>query len=428
MDVDALLADAHIHDPGGPYHGRRAHIGLRDGRIISITEGALPAAGRVLRAADLHVSAGWLDLSCVVGEPGFEHREDFVSAAAAAAQGGFTEVVLMPDALPLTQTRAAISYALTRTARLPVRFHPLAAATADAAGSDLTEMRDLREAGAAGFSDGPAHPLQRAEVLVRALQYSAPLGAVVFNRAEHRGLSEGGQMHEGDVSTLLGLRGLPALAEEVQLARDLQLLGYAGGRLHVSQVSTAGAVALLRQAKADGLPVTADVAAHQLAFTDEVLTAFDTRYKVRPPFRSAADIDALLEGLRDGTLDAVVSAHQPHDPEEKDLEFDLAEFGAIGLETAFSVLHTFGGEGLGLDGLLSKLVSGPRAVLGWAVPRIAEGEEVNLTCFDPTQSWVPTPETTRSKARNCPFYGQTLRGRVVGTALARHISLSELPR
>lgn len=415
--MEVLLASALIHDPRGPHHGRRCHIGLSGGRIASISEGDVPAADRTMRTENLHVSAGWFDLNCTVGEPGHEYKEDFASAAAAAAGGGFTEVVVMPAETPVTQTRAAVGYVRQRTTGLPVRFWPLAAATVDLAGNDLTEMQDLLAAGAVGFTDGPLHPLQRAEVLVRALQYLAPLGGVLINRPEHWGLSEGGQIHEGPVSVRLGLRGLPALAEDVQLARDLRLLEYAGGRLHVSSLSTAGAVALVRDAKQRGLRVTADVAAHQLAFTDDDLPPFDTSFKVKPPFRGAADRAALLEGLRDGTIDAVTSAHQPHDPEAKELEFDLADFGATGLETAFAALHTHAGEALGLEVILEKLISGPRAVLGRPVPTIREGEPANLTLFDPARAWTPTPATTASKARNNPFYGQPLRGQVLGTVL-----------
>lgn len=415
--MNPLLVSAHLHDPGGPHHGQRRHVRVRDGVIEEIFAGELPAepsGEHRVSAPDLHVSAGWLDLNCVIGEPGFEARETFETATCAAARGGFTDVLLQPDAPPLAQTRAAVAYVRQRAAGLPVRFHAVAPATVDAAGADLTEMHDLRAAGAVAFSDGPSHPIQRAEVLMRALQYAAPLGAVVFNRSEHRGLSEGGQINEGPVSVRLGLRGLPALAEDLQLARDLRLLEHIGGRLHVQSLSTAGAVALVRDAKARGLPVTADIAAHQLAFTDEEIPPFDTSYKVRPPFRTAADRAALLEGLADGTIDAVTSAHQPHDPESKDLEFDLAEFGATGLETAFAALLTHA-VGLDLDALLLKLTAGPRAVLGWSAPRLAVGEPARLTLFDPTAEWTPTPANTASKARNSPFYGHQLRGRVVGT-------------
>lgn len=409
-----ILASALIHDPGGLHDGLRRHLWLQDGRIKSVFDGELPDGVRVVRSADLHVSIGWLDLSCTIGDPGLESKEDFASAAQAAASGGFTDVLVMPDAIPLTQTRAAVTYVRQRTLGLPVQFHPLAAVTVDAAGADLTEMRDLQETGAVGFSDGPAHPLQRAEVLVRALQYSAPLGSVVLNRAEHRGLSEGGQMHESEASVRLGLRGLPALAEDLQLARDLQLLEYAGGRLHVMSVSTAKSVELLRAAKTRGLAVTADIAAHQIAFVADEIPAFDTNYKVRPPFRASEDVAALLDGLCDGTLDAVTSSHQPHDPESKELEFDLAEFGVIGLETAFAVVNTYAGEALGLDSILQKLTTGPRKVLNWPVPHIAEGDQMRLTYFDPTLEWTPTAESTLSKSRNSPFYGRTLRGKVLG--------------
>lgn len=414
--MNLLLVSAHLHDPGGPHHGQRRHVRVRDGVIVEIFEGELltEAPGeRRISAPDLHVSTGWLDLNCVIGEPGHEARETFETAARAAGRGGFTDVLLHPDTPPFAQTRAAVAYVPQRSTGLAVRFHPVAPATVDAAGADLTEMHDLRAGGAVAFGDGPAHPLQRAETLVRALQYAAPLGAVIFNRAEHRGLSEGGQVHESPTSVRLGLRGLPALAEDVQLARDLRLLEYAGGRLHIQSVSTAGAVALLREAKARGLAVTADVAAHQLAFLAEELPAFDTCFKVRPPFRDPADRTALLEGLADGTLDAATSAHQPHDPEAKELEFDLAEFGAIGLETAFAALLTHAND-LDLDTLLLKLTQGPRAVLGWPTPRLAVGQPARLTCFDPSVEWTPTSANTASRARNSPFYGHLLRGRVVG--------------
>ncbi|MBC7449267.1 MAG: dihydroorotase, partial [Hymenobacteraceae bacterium] len=254
--MNLLLVSAHLHDPGGPHHGQRCHVRVRDGVIAEIMAGEAPAARadeRRLTAPDLHVSAGWLDLQCTIGEPGHEARETFATAARAAARGGSTDVLLLSDAAPVTQTRAAVAYVRQRGAETPVRFHAVAAATVDAAGADLTEMHDLRAAGVVAFSDGPNHPLQRAEVLVRALQYATPLGVVLFNRAEHRGLSEGGQINEGPVSVRLGLRGLPALAEDLQLARDLRLLEHAGGRLHVQSLSTAGAVALVRAAKARGL-------------------------------------------------------------------------------------------------------------------------------------------------------------------------------
>ncbi len=431
--LDLLFVAAHLHDPGHPLHGRRCHVGISGGRLALVTDADVtpePAAARVVRAPDLHLSAGFFDLGVAIGEPHFESRETFATAAAAAARGGFTEVLVLPGggggAAPV-QTRAAVTYVQQRaadgqtSAGSAVRFWPLAAATVDAAGHDLTEMHDLHRAGTVAFTDGPDHPLQRAEVLVRALQYLAPLGAVLLNRSEHAGLSAGGQWHEGAAATALGLRGLPALAEYVALARDLELLAYAnqgagsGARLHISQVSAAESVALLRAAKARGLPVTADIAAHQLAFTDATAPPFDTNFKVRPPFRSEADRQALLAGLADGTLDAVTSAHQPHEPESKELEFDLAEFGVIGLETTFSALLTYAGAALDLDTLLLKLTAAPRAVLGRPVPHLTEGAEANLTAFDPTARWTPSPATTASKARNSPFFGIELRGRVLGT-------------
>lgn len=409
--MKVLLRAATIYNPQSEFHLQQQNILIENGVILYIGSED-QEADKTIEAEGLSVSPGWVDMQAFTGEPGLEYKEDLESLAAAAAAGGFTEVLLLPNTEPVVQTKGAINYIKSKSHTLPVTLLPAAAVTVDTHGKDLTEMIDLYQAGAVAFTDG-THPLQGADVILKALQYLQPFDGLLMNRPEHTRLTENGQMHEGEASTRLGMKGIPALAEEVTVTRDLQLLRYAGGKMHFSLISTAAAVEAIRKAKAEGLQVTCDVASYQAAFTDETIEAFDTNYKVTPPFRSAADGTAIKEGLKNGTIDAVVSAHMPQDVEAKKLEFDLAEFGIINLETAFAVANTT--LDLPLEVLLEKLTVNPRRILGLPEVRIAEGEVANLTLFNPTQSWVPNTESLKSKSHNSPFIGQQLKGAVLGT-------------
>ncbi|WP_439879913.1 dihydroorotase [Pontibacter sp. MBLB2868] len=407
-----LLQAVTVYNPQSEFHLQQQNILIENGTIIYIGPD-IQEAEKVIDLEGLFVSGGWMDLNAFVGEPGLEYKEDIQSIAAAAARGGFTEVLCLPNTEPVLQTKGAVNYLINRSLHLPVTLHPVAAVTVDAAGKDLTEMIDLYQAGAVAFSDG-TKPLQGADVILKALQYVQLFDGLLMNRAENTRLTENGQMHEGEASTRLGMKGIPALAEEIVITRDLQLLAYAGGKIHFSLVSTAAAIAAIRKAKAEGLHVTCDVASFQPAFTDQTIQPFDTNYKVSPPFRNAADVSAIKQGLQDGTIDAIVSAHMPHDTESKKLEFDLADFGIINLETAFSVAYTTLSDTLPLELIIDKFVSGPRRVLGLPEPLIAEGQAANLTLFQPEVRWTPTAETTLSKSRNSPFFGKELKGKVTG--------------
>jgi dihydroorotase len=408
-----LLQAATIYNPQSEYHLQKQNILIDNGIIINIGSDA-QEADETIASEGLCVSAGWVDMHAFVGEPGLEYKEDLNSFAAAAAAGGFTEVVCLPNVEPVVQTKGAVSYIRSRSQVLPVSLLPAAAITVDTQGKDLTEMIDLHQAGAVAFTDG-TKPLQGADVLLKALQYVQLFDGLLMNKAEHTRLTEYGQMHEGEASTRLGMKGIPSLAEEVMVTRDLQVLAYTGGRLHFSLLSTAGAIEAVRKAKATGLNVTCDVASYQIAFTDETIAPFDTNYKVAPPFRNEIDVAALKEGLQDGTIDALVSAHMPHDTEAKNLEFDLSDFGIINLETSFAVANSMLSGVLTTEQLVEKFTSGPRRVLRLQEPRIAEGEAANLTLFNPEAVWSPTAAATKSRSRNSPFYGQQLKGRVIGT-------------
>ncbi|NDK56764.1 dihydroorotase [Pontibacter fetidus] len=410
--MNIFLRAATIYHPQSEFHLQRLNILIEQGKITYIGTDE-KEADQTIEASHLCVSAGWVDMFAVTGEPGLEHKEDLQSMALAAAAGGFTEVLCLPNVEPVVQTKGAVTYVKNRTVTLPVTLHPTAAVTIDAEGKELTEMIDLKHAGAVAFTDG-THPIQGAEVMVKALQYLQLFDGLLLNRPENTRLTAFGQMHEGIVSTTLGLKGLPALAEETIVARDLQLLAYTGGKLHFSLISTKAAIESIRKAKADGLQVTCDVASYQATFTDETILPFDTNYKVNPPFRSAADAEAIKQGLVDGTIDTIVSGHQPHDTEAKKLEFDLAEFGIINLETAFAVANTTLTDVVPLETIIEKLTIAPRTILQLPQPQFAIGEVANLTLFDPEQVWTVEEKSKNSKGVNSPFFGKQLTGKVIG--------------
>lgn len=419
-----LIRSARIVDTASAFHGQVVDILVENGLIRQINERIeVNADTPVQTAPNLHASAGWFDLRVLAQDPGFEHKEDMTSVCRAAVAGGFTDIAVLPNTQPVVDTKGALGYVRHMAEGQPARVHVMAAITKKAAGEDFTEMLDLHHAGAIAFSDG-SHPLQNPDLLLKTLQYLRPIGGLLMNRPEEQLLTRFGQMHEGVQSTLLGLKGMPTLAEELSIARDLRLLAYvleqgaedavqeAPPALHFSTLSSARSVELIRQAKAEGLPVSCDVAAHQLVFDDSALAGFDTNLKVNPPFRLATDVAALWAGLADGTIDAVVSDHTPQDSESKNLEFDLAEFGIIGLETVFSALRTHN-RGLSLEQLIRPLTTAPRRILRLPAIHIAEGQTACLTLFDPDATW--TYERSFSKSKNSPFFGQTLTGRVVAT-------------
>jgi len=431
--MQLLIRAAYVVDATSPFNGQRVDLLIDNGLIRQVGQD-LPATDgvRVIEAENLHVSPGWFDLRASAQDPGFEHKEDITSLCQAAAAGGFTDVAVLPNTQPVVDNKGTLSYVRHMAQGQPVSVHVIGAITKKAAGEDFTEMLDLHHAGAIAFSDGH-HPLQNPDLLLKTLQYLHPINGLLMNRPEETLLTQFGQMHEGVQSTLLGLKGMPALAEELMIERDIRLLDYVYGgeghgaeelgvgneerksqppALHFSTISTARAVELIRQAKAAGLPVSCDVAAHQLVFDDTALAGFDTNLKVNPPFRSAEDVTALWNGLADGTIDAIVSDHTPQDAESKNLEFDLAEFGIIGLETAFAVVITYNRD-IPLEQLIDKFTTRPRQILRLSASRLAEGKPACLTLFDPTGQW--TFDRTKSKSKNSPFLHQTLTGRVIGT-------------
>lgn len=437
--MQILLRAAHLIDSQSAFNGLIRDVLIDNGIIRQIAESIeTPDGCQVVESDRLHVSPGWVDLRVSAGEPGFEHKEDLTSVCRAASAGGFTDIAVLPNTQPVVDSKDTIGYIRRMAEGQPVAVHPIAAITKGTKGGDFADMIDLHHAGAVAFSDGE-HPLQNADLLLKTLQYLRPLGALLMNRPEEMGLTRFGQMHEGVQSTLLGLKGMPAMAEELMIQRDLRLLAYSmeGERrregngqashtsfspsspvppfLHFSCLSSAQSVELIRQAKQQGMPVSCDVAAHQLVFDDSALAQFDTNLKVNPPFRSRTDVEALWRGLGDGTIDAVVSDHSPQDDESKQVEFDQAEFGITGLETVFGAIVS-NNPNVPLSQLIAALTAHPRRILGLPAITLAEGQTASLTLFDPTAVW--TFERSLSKSKNSPFLGQTLTGRVLGTLRA----------
>lgn len=392
-----LLSNTTIIDVNSPYNGKTLDLIINRGVIEDIGKGlSFEGSNRIDGCV---VSPGFCDLNVHFNEPGGEHREDLGTGIMSASFSGFTDVCVLPNTEPVIDSKSDVTYVRNASA-LGVELHVLGAISESCRGENLTEILDLQNAGAIGFTDG-LNPIWNTELLLKALQYVQKFDGLIINRPKDPHLSQYAQMHEGKVSTTLGMKGEPSISEEIAIKRDLDILRYAGGRLHFSQLSTAAGVELMRQGKKEGLEITCDVAIHQLIYTEENLIGYDSNFKVDPPFRSKKDQQALIKGLQTGVIDAIVSAHQPQDPENKELEFDLSSHGICSLPTFYSNLLKLG-ERLPIDLLIEKVTSGPRKILGIPQTVIDKGESVRLGVFDPEAEWTFDASTNPSKSINSP--------------------------
>lgn len=405
-----LIRSALILSPKSTFHKKKKNVLIQNGRIEEIGDKNY-SADRVIEAEGMILSAGWFDLGAFVGDPGLEQKEDLLSLCKTAAAGGFTEVAVLPNTQPTVQSKNEVSYITRNNENRLVQIHALAAVTKNCKGEELTEMIDLHESGAIAFTDG-LKPVWHTDIFLKSLQYLQKFDGLLIDQPEDIWLNMFGQMHEGPESTMLGLKGMPRIAEEVAISKNLELLAYAGGRLHAAKLSTAKSIDLIRQAKKKGLNVSCDIAAYQPLYTDEVLNDFDTNYKVNPPLREKSDQDALIKGLKDGTIDVLVSNHVPHDVESKFLEFDLAEFGMINMQTFASQLVSLS-RSVDMEHLIEKVTDAPRRLLKRPPVIVDVDTKANLTLLDPNREWVFTPELNYSKAKNSPWLGKTLKGKVV---------------
>ncbi len=415
--MEILLKGGRLIDPASG-RDESLDIHLIDGRIEKIGKAISVHTAQVIELGGKVVAPGFIDMHVHLREPGHEYKETIQTGCAAAAAGGFTAVCCMPNTSPPIDEESVIRF-IQGTARVAmeglVDVYPVAAVTNGRAGEKLAPIAELANAGAVAFSDD-GDPVHDAEIMRRALEYAAMFGRPIIQHAQDIPLTRGGVMNEGFTSTALGLPGMPDIAEEVVIARDIRLAQYTGGQYHVAHVSTAGSVDLIRQAKAKGLPVTCEVTPHHFTLTDDSVRTFDTNTKMNPPLRSADDVEALREGLKNGVIDVIASDHAPHSFDEKQVEFSQAPFGIIGLETmlGLAVTRLVRGNFLSVHQLVEKLSLNPRRILHLPEIRIAEGEMANLTIFDPAAEWVVDPQQMKSMSKNTPFGGTRLTGRPVG--------------
>lgn len=404
-----LIQAAKILDSNSPFHKKEKNVLLQNGRITEIGDKNYQA-DKVIKAEGMILSAGWFDLGTFIGDPGLEHKEDLESGSKAAMAGGFTEIAVLPNTLPSIQTKNDVNYLTRGNDNRLLQIHPLASVTKNNKGEELTEMIDLHEAGAAGFTDG-LKPIWHTDIFLKSLQYLQKFNGVLIDHPEDIWLNMFGQMHEGLESTMLGLKGMPRIAEEVAISRNIKLLNYAGGRLHLAKLSTAKSISLIRAAKGK-MNITCDIAAYQPLLDDTMLSEFDTNYKVNPPLREKSDNDALIRGLNDGTIDVICSGHLPQDEESKSIEFDHADPGIINLQTFASNLVSLS-KYVDWDVLIEKVTHGPRSVLSLENPVIDVEAKANLTLLDPRHTWTLDETTNLSNAKNSPWFGQSITGKAV---------------
>ncbi len=408
--MNILLKSAKIVCP----ENKELHLKTRD---ILIKKGIIekigakiesPSNTKVVDLENLHVSLGWFDSGVSFGEPGFEERETIANGLFVAGKSGFTDIVLNPNTQPVPDTSSNVVFLKERGLGKPTNIHPLGTLTKNAEGIDLAELFDMKNAGAVAYYDFKKQ-ISNANLLKIALLYAQNFGGLVFSFPQDGSIKGNGVVHEGEVSTILGLKGIPALAEELQIARDLFILEYTGGKLHIPTISTAGSVKLIANAKKKGLDVSCSVAIHNLFFTDETLKGFDTHFKVSPPLRTKSDNKALIKGLKEGTIDFVTTDHIPMDVEHKRVEFDNAKNGSLGLESAFGSLNTL----FELDETISFLTQG-RTRFGVKPPKLEEGAEANLTLFNPEGSNTFMDKDILSTSKNSMYLDAELKGKVYG--------------
>jgi dihydroorotase len=428
--ADLLIRGAHVLDPRAGIDAPHDVL-VRGGEIASLgAPGSLqaPAGAEVLDGEGRHLFPGFVDPHVHFRTPGQEHKEDLDSGTRSAAAGGFVAVIAMPNTSPVVDSAPvlrSLREAARREARVPVGF--LASVTTGLAGDALTEMAELRDTGALGFTDD-GKPVHRAAILQRALQYQRLCGGVIALHEEDPSLSGAGVMHEGEVSARLGLAGIPSISESTMIARDAAIAGYEHGTIHIQHLSAAESVAAVAEAKARGVRITSEASPHHLALTeDDVLASrLDTRLKMNPPLRGEADRQALIDGLRDGTIDCIATDHAPHAREEKEVPWEEAPMGTTGLETAFAAVHTelvVPGV-LPLSLVVEKLSAGAE-LFGLVAPRIAVGRPAELCLIDLAAEWEVGEAGYASRSENCCFAGRTLRGKVLATVAAGSVAYRE---
>ena len=416
-----LIQGGHVIDPGRV--NGVADVLIENGTISAVGPAlTAPAGATVIQAKGQLVLPGFVDLHVHFREPGFEYKETIQSGTAAAVAGGFTTVCAMPNTNPVNDNQAVTEFMLERAkAAGNAHLYPIGAITKQSEGKELAEIGDLRRAGCVAISDD-GKPVMNSLVMRRAMEYARAFDVPVVDHCEDLHLSEGGCMNEGLVSTELGLPGIPSAAEDVMVARNVSLAELTGARLHLAHISTAGSVRMVREAKARGLKVTAEACPHHFTLTEELTRGYNTHAKMNPPLRTMQDVQAIKEGLRDGTIDVIATDHAPHATQEKQQEFTEAPFGIVGLETALSLTLALVDEGvLTLESAVDKLATAPAKAFSLNAGTLAVGAPADVAIVDPNREWQVDPSRFRSKSRNTPFAGWKVKGRVTTTIVSGRV-------
>ena len=408
--MNILIKNAQILSPDSPYHNSNKDILIENGIITKIGSRLKTEKGKTISSDNLHVSIGWMDIGALCGEPGYEHRETMETMSKTAAAGGYTAVAPLPNTNPIIDNKSSVQYILNTTKDHIVDYYPIGAISKQCHGEEITEMIDMHHCGAVAYSDG-TQSVHSSGLMLRALQYAKGTDALIINTPNDPTLSNGNTVHEGEVSTSLGLKASPALSELLTLERDLRLRDYADGRLLSHNISSADSVEKISEMKAK--QHTTSVCYLNLCLTDEAVASFDVNVKVSPPLRSEDDRIALIRGINSGKIDIITSNHRPLEEELKKKEFTYAETGAIGLQTTFSGIITHAPK-VTLNKIVMSLAVNTRKVLGLEMPQIDVDKVANLTLFDPSAEWTLDEKTNQSLSKNSPFWNQSLTGKVIG--------------
>jgi dihydroorotase len=422
--MNILIKAAYIIDPKSPHNGKTMDVLIENGTIASIKPKISPEKNvKIIEAADLYISTGWVDMQVNFCDPGFEHKEDLKTGVRSAATGGFTGVAVVSSTNPPIHSKSEVEYIKNKTADSIVDVYPIGSLSHKREGLDISEMYDMQLAGAVAFSDDKK-AVDNAGLLMRALLYAQNFDGLIITHCDESSISLDGKMNEGITSTKLGLKGLPALAEELMVNRNIFLAEYTNASLHIANISTQKSVELIKHAKAKGLKITASVNAYSIALDDSALIGFNSNYKLNPPLRTKADTEALRKGIADATIDAITSDHRPQDIESKEVEFDHASNGMTGLETAFGLINSHKGK-IKLENIIDALTVNPRSILKLQPAKIQEGEPANITLFCPEEEWVFDKKNIQSKSANTPFIGTKFKGKVIGIINKKQLHLNK---
>ncbi len=409
-----VIRKAKIVDIQSSYHQQTVDILVDNGVIDQIgTDLSITNFDHEILLENLHLSQGWFDLRGRISEPGHEHKEDLETGIAAAIKGGYTDIAILPSTAPVIQTKSDVTFLKNRMYTSKVNIHPIGAISKNLEGKEITEMYDMDQHGAIAFSDDQNY-IENPNLMKIALLYSKNFSGTLMSFPHQHMLNKGGQINEGVISTRMGLKGIPSLSEEIAIDRDIALANYCESPIHFSCISSANSVDKIKEAKASGQKITSSVPAHNLFFLDKDVEGFDTNLKVMPPLRTSHDRDGLIQGIKDGHIQAIVSDHQPQEIELKKCEFDNAEFGMIGYQTSFAAAYTGLISSIDLDKIVHLFTDGPRNIVGLPLNTIEKGAQAIFTLFNPMEEFILDEKSIASKSKNSPFIGKSLKAKVYG--------------